>query len=450
MAEINASIAEKLLDLSKQYGSENADVLISRGKSSSMEVREGELEQAEGSEGLSISLRVINYQKSSLVSCSDSSKESLEQLAQRANEIANESIPNPFLGLAENNDLAQKSLIPTIDISEPEDLFLKDPNKLKSMALEADKAALNTLGISKTDGSSASASQSEFFLATSNGFSNGYNKSSYAIVSSAISMHESKMERDYAFEQRIYLEDLPQPETVGILAAERAKLMRGAKKPRTGTYPVIFNERVSGSLVGHILAAINGEAISRGTSWLLDSINSRILPENVSLIEDPHLPRLSGSRPFDAEGLPTRKKSFVENGILKGWVLDLKTSRQLGLNSSGNASRSVTSPPSPGTGNIELTSGDKSISELLAEANEGLMVCSLIGSSINSNNGDYSRGATGFWFKNGEITHPVNECTIAGNLKKMLNNIVLANDSKPHLSRRVPSILVDSMTIAGN
>ena len=130
--------------------------------------------------------------------------------------------------------------------------------------------------------------------------------------------------------------------------------------------------------------------------------------------------------------------------------MDLKTSRQLGLKSSGNASRSVTSPPSPGTGNIELTSGDKSISELLAEANEGLMVCSLIGSSINSNNGAYSRGATGFWFKNGEITHPVNECTIAGNLKKMLNNIVLANDSKPHLSRRVPSILVDSMTIAGN
>ena len=450
MVRTNANIAEKLLELSKKYGSENADVIISKGKSTSIEVREGELEQVEGSEGLSISLRVINDQKSSIVSCSDANQESLDQLARKANEIANESIPNQYVGLAENKDLAIKSLIPAIDLSEPQDLFLKDPNKLTSMALEAENAALKSDGISKTDGSSASASQSEFFLATSNGFSNGYNKSSYAIVSSAISGHESKMERDYAFEQRVYLEDLPQPETVGILAAKRATMMQGAKKPITGNYPVIFNERISGSLVGHILAAINGEAISRGTSWLLNSINSRIVPENVSLIEDPHLPRLSGSRPFDAEGLLTKKKSFIENGILMGWVLDLKTSRQLGLNSSANASRSAASPPSPSTGNVELTGGKKTLTNLLEEAGEGLMVCSLIGSSINSNNGDYSRGATGFWFKNGEIVYPVNECTIAGNLKEMLKDLVLANDTKPHLSRRVPSILINNMTIAGN
>ena len=450
MTNTSEIIAEKLLSLSRKFGSEHADVLITKGRNNSVEVREGELEQIEGSDSLSVSLRVINNQKSAIVSCSDASIESLEQMTKRATEIANESIPNPFIGLANSSDLAQQSTKASIDLSEPAELILNDPLKLKDMALRAEKAALNSEGISKTDGSSASSSQHELLLATSNGFSDSYNKSSYAIVASAISTCGSKMERDYAFEQRVYLEDLPRPETIGLLAAKRAKMMQGAKKPVTGNYPVIFHERISGSIVSHILAAINGEAIARGSSWLLDSINNKILPENVSLIEDPHLSRMSGSRPFDAEGLLTSKRFFVRNGILKSWILDLKTSRQLGLKSTGNASRSAASPPSPGTGNMELKGGDQSLNDLLKEAGEGLMVCSLIGSSINPNNGDYSRGATGFWFKNGEITHPVNECTIAANLKKMIRNLTLANDSKPYLSRRVPSILVENMTIAGN
>ena len=450
MTKESAEIAENLLSLSKKFGSGQAEVLISKGRSSSIEIREGELEQAEGSHGLSISLRVINDQKSAVVSCSDASEEKLEQLAKRANEIAAESLPNPFIGLAENDALAKPSTITSIDMTEPDELILKDPSKLKAIALKAEKAALSLEGISKTDGCSAAASQSEFFLATSNGFSNGYNRSSYTLVASAISTHDSKMERDHAFEQRVYFEDLPNPEAIGKLAAKRAQMMKGAKKPATGNFPVIFNERISGSIVGHILAAINGESITRGSSWLLDSMNKKILPENVDLIEDPSLPRRSGSRPFDAEGLLASKNSFIQNGILKSWVLDLKTSRQLGLKSTANAIRSGSNLPSPGVGNIELKGGEKTLNELIQKAGEGLMVCSLIGSSVNQNSGDYSRGATGFWFKDGEITYPVNECTIAGNLKEMLKTIVLANDSREYLSRRVPSILVDNMTIAGN
>ncbi len=450
MTNTSPIIAEKLLSLTKKMRSEHADVLITKGNTRAVEVREGELEQVEGSDELSISLRVINNQKSAIVSCSNDSIESLESLAKRAHEIANHSIPNPFIGLAGTNELAQTSTINSIDLSEPKELILKDSNKLKAIALKAEQAAISSEGISKTDGSSASVSQSDFFLATSSGFSNGYAKSLYSLVASAISCEKSKMERDYAFEQRVYFEDLPRPETVGILAAKRAKMMQGAKKPVTGNYPVIFNERVSSSLVGHILAAINGESITRGSSWLIDCLNKRILPENIDLIEKPHLPRMLGSRPFDAEGIKTEKNFFIKNGTLKSWVLDLKTSRQLGLKSTGNAIRSASSPPSPGTGNVELAGGEKSLDELLGQAGEGFMVCSLIGSSINPNSGDYSRGATGFWFKNGEIIYPVNECTIAGNLKEMMKSVILANDSKPYLSKRVPSILVDNMTIAGN
>ena len=446
MTDTSENVAEKLLSLSKKFGSEQAEVLITRGSNVSVEVRDGELEQAEGSDGLNIYLRVINDQKLASVSCTNTKMETLNQLAKRANEIANESIPNPFVGLADINDLTTTATMPSIDLSEPEGLIMKDPLKLKDLALKAEKAALNSEGISKTDGSSASASKNELFLATSNGFSNGYNKSVYTIVASAISTRDSMMERDHAFEQRVYFEDLPQPESVGMLAAERAKLMQGARKPVTGNYPVIFNERIASSIVSHILAAINGEAIARGSSWLLGDMDLKILPENVNLIEDPHLPRLLGSKPFDTEGLITSRKFFVQNGILKSWILDLKTSRQLGLKSTGNATRSG----SPGVSNIELAGGNNTLNELCQKAGEGLMVCSLIGSSINQNSGDYSRGVTGFWFKDGEITHPVNECTIAGNLKEMIKDIVLANDSKPYLSRRVPSILVGNMTIAGN
>ena len=258
------------------------------------------------------------------------------------------------------------------------------------------------------------------------------------------------MEREYAFEQRTFLEDLPHPSEIGELAAKRALDMIGATKPSTGNYPVIFNERISSSIVGHILNAINGEAVSRGSSWLLNKLDENIIPKNYSLIEDPHILRLYGSRPFDAEGLPTRKNKFIENGILKSWVMDLKTSLQLGFKSTANALRSSSSLPYPGVGNIELTGGDSTLENLLNEANEGLMVCSMIGSSINQNNGDYSRGASGYWFKNGKISHPINECTIAGNLVHMIKNMKIANDSRSYLSRRVPSILINDMTIAGN
>ena len=214
-------------------------------------------------------------------------------------------------------------------------------------------------------------------------------------------------------------------------------------------YPVLFDQRISGSLIGHLTSAINGASISRGSSWLRESLNERILPKNFTLSEDPHRPRIAGSRPFDGEGLPTVNKNFVEDGILKQLILDLRSARKLNLKPSGNASRSLSSAPQPSPGNLELSPGNNTPLGIIKEIKNGLLVTSLIGSTINQNTGDYSRGANGFWIQNGEVAYPVNECTIAGNLKEMLLNLTAANDGKKHLSRIIPSLLVENMMVAG-
>jgi PmbA protein len=257
------------------------------------------------------------------------------------------------------------------------------------------------------------------------------------------------MERDYDGDSRIWQSDLRSAEEIGRTAAERAAERIGARKPKTGTYPVLFDERIASSLIGHLLVAINGSSVARRSSWLLDALGQQVLPKGLSLVEDPHRPRCAASRPFDGEGLPTARREIVSDGILTGWTLDLASGRKLGLPSTGNAARGTSSPPSPSSWNIELTQGDRSRADMLRDMGTGILVTSMIGSTINPTTGDYSRGATGFWVENGEPVFPVNECTIAGNLREMLMRIVPANDARSYLSRVVPSILIEGMTLAG-
>jgi PmbA protein len=257
------------------------------------------------------------------------------------------------------------------------------------------------------------------------------------------------MQRDGDGDYRIFAADLRAPDDIGQRAGERAVAQLGARKPPTGAYPVLFDERISSSLIGHLLVAANGSSVARGSSWLLDRLGEQVLPATLSLIEDPHRARVSASRPFDAEGLPTRRRAIVENGVLTGWTLDLATGRKLNMASTGNAKRGTSAPPSPGSWNVALTQGAQSREDLLRDMGTGLLVTSMIGSTINPNTGDYSRGASGFWVEGGEITYPVNECTIAGSLPEMLMRMTPANDARAWLSRVVPSLLVEGMTLAG-
>lgn len=447
MTQTLESLTKALLDAAGKAGADAADAIAVSGDSQSIEVLGGKLEHAERAEGIDIGLRVLIGQRQASVSASDVRPETLHEMAERAVAMAKEAPEDPYCGLADPDQLATDTDAGTLELADPSDP--PAAAELQEDALAAEAAALAVEGVTQVQGAGAGYSHSKVWIAATNGFSGGYARTSRSISCVAISGTGLEMERDYNGEGRVFGADLPDAAGIGRIAGERAVARAGAKKPPTGAFPVLFDERISSGLIGHLLAAINGASIARGSSWLKDALGEQVLPEGLSLVEDPHRKRVSGSKLFDAEGLPTARRSIVDNGVLTGWVLDLATARRLGMESTANAARWTSAPPSPSVGNLALTQGSESREDLIALMGTGLIVTSLIGSSINPNTGDYSRGASGFWVENGVITGPVNECTIAGNLREMLGSIRPANDGRAHLSRVVPSLLVEGLTIAG-
>lgn len=442
------NLTEKMLQAAKRAGADAADAMVVRGTSQTIEVRNGALEQAERSEGIDLGLRVFLGQRSAIVSTSDQRDSTIDEMAVRAMAMAAEAPEDPYCGLADPADIAAGADIDALELYDatPE----PTPAALQDDACAAEAAALQNKGISQVQSASAGYSSREVCLAASNGFSGGYKRTDRGLSCVAISGNGTDMERDYDGDSRIFQSDLRSAEDIGKRAAERAVARAGARKPPTGSYPVLFDERIASSLIGHLLVAANGSSIARGASWLRDALGEQVLPKGITLHENPHRPRASSSRPFDAEGLATKPRDIVADGMLTGWTLDLSTARKLGMTSTANASRGTSSAPSPSTWNVALTQGDASRDDLIRDMGTGLLVTSLIGSTINPNTGDYSRGASGLWIENGEVTHAINECTIAGNLRDMLLAMIPANDARPHLSRVVPSILVPGMTLAGD
>jgi PmbA protein len=446
MTPMLTDLTQSLLDEARKAGADSADALAVSGRSLSISTRAGALEEADRSETTEIGLRVFVGNRQACVSASDISARTRAELAERAVAMAREAPEDRFAGLAEHAQLSRDHDVAALDLVDAaEDPLAAD---LQEDARRGEAAALDSAGIVQCE-SGAGWGRHDFHLAASNGFSGGYGRTSRSTSVVAFTGTGTEMERDWAGESRIYLADMPAPEEIGAKAAERTLARAGAVKPPTGRYPVVFDERVAASLIGHLLQAINGEAIARGASWARDLLGLQVLPKGLSLIEDPHRVRISASRPFDGEGLPTRGRLIIDDGMLTGWTLDLATGRRLGMASTGNASRGTSAPPSPSTTNIALSHGPDTREALIKGMGTGLLVTSMIGSTINPTTGDYSRGASGFWVENGEIRHPVNECTLAGNLRDMLSRIVPANDSRAHLSTRVPSILIDAMTLAG-
>ncbi|MEI4471837.1 TldD/PmbA family protein [Frigidibacter sp. MR17.24] len=447
MADQLQTLTSALIDAALKAGATAADAMAVDGTSLSIDIREGALEQAERSEGIEIGLRVLIGQRQACVSASDVSGRTIAEMAERAIAMAREAPEDATAGLADPGQLATRTDAAWLELADPAPE--PDAEALKADALAAEAAGLAVRGVSKSQGASAAYSARRIWLAASNGFSAGYGRSSRHVSMTAISGAGTTMERDWAAESRIFQSDLPDPAEVGRRAGERAAERQGSRKPPTGRFPVLYDERVANSLIGHLLGAINGSAIARGASWLRDAKGTLVLPAALSVTEDPFRIRIPGSRPFDGEGLPTRARTIVEDGVLTGWTLDLATGRKLGLPSTGSASRGTSSPPAPGHSNIALTPGSASRAELIRDMGTGLLVTQLIGASINANTGDYSRGASGFWVENGEIAYPVNECTIAGTLPEMLRTLVPANDGRAHLSHVIPSLLVEGLTLAG-
>lgn len=447
MGEALKTLAEAALAAAKAAGAEAADALAVAGTSISVDVRGGRLEHAERAEGTEIGLRVLMGRRQAVVSASDTRPETLAALAERAVAMAREAPEDPTCGLADADALAAGWDVAALDLSDA----AEEPGAaaLEEAARRAEAAALAVHGISQVDSASAAYGRRQLYMAATNGFAGGYGRTDHSLSCVAITGTGTSMERDWCGEGRSHLADMPDADWIGRTAAERTVARAGARKPPTGAFPVLYDERVAGQLIGHLLGAISGTSVARGASWLKDALGEQVLPAGITLFEEPGRARMSGSRPFDGEGLAPASAPIVEDGVLRRFLLDLASARKLGMVPTGNAYRGTSSPPSPGAGNLRLTQGTLSREDLAREMGTGLLVTSMIGSTINPTTGDYSRGASGFWVERGEIAWPVNECTVAGNLRDMLRRIVPANDARPHVGRVIPSLLVEGLTIAG-
>ena len=441
------TLTRDLLAAAKAAGAEAADAMAVAGTSLSIDVCQGALERAERAERTDIGLRVLIGRRQVVVSASDVSARTVEELAERAVAMARAAPEDPYAGLACPDILAREWDLAALELNDaaPEPA----PAALQDTARATEAAALRVPGVSQVQSASAGHARTQVHIAASNGFSGGYTRTESALSCTAIAGEGAEMERDHDGDSRIFAADLRAPEEIGRRAGARAVARLGARRPPAGAWPVVYDERVAASLIGHLLSAMNGAAVARGASWLLGREGAQVLPVALSLAEDPLRPRGPASRPFDAEGLPTRRRDLVAHGTLNGWLLDLASARKLGRAPTGHARRSPGGMPAPASSNVMLTEGARDRAGLLAEMGTGLLVTSLIGATINPTTGDYSRGAAGFWVEGGEIAYPVNECTIAGHLPAMLRSLVPANDARPHLARAVPSLLVEGLTLAG-
>jgi PmbA protein len=439
------TLAERLVAAARKAGADAADAVAVRSMSMSVEIRDGAVDESERAEGDDIGLRVLVGRRQAVVSTNDIARADVDALAQRAVAMAQAAPDDPFAGLAEPDRLAQE--LPQLDLTDPD---LPAVSHLEELARRAEAAAMAMPGVSKSGGASASAGIGGLVLVTSHGFHGAYLASRHGVSMTAIAGEGTAMERDYEYSSVLHAADLDSPEDIGRKAAERAIERLNPRKAATQKVPVVFDPRVAGSLLRHLTSAINGSAITRKTSFLIDKRGERLFAPGIRIVDDPLRPRGLNSRPFDAEGVAGERRAIVEDGVLMSWLLDSATARELGLETTGHAQRGVSSTPSPGATNVHLEPGAASPEQLIADIKQGFYVSDLIGMGVNIVTGDYSRGAGGFWIENGKRTYPVSEVTIAGHLSDLFRSLTPANDLTFRYGVNAPTVRVEGLTVAGH
>lgn len=439
-------LAQALLKRAADAGATSADVICTKGRSLGVSVRDRALEDIDASEGRDIGLRVMVGQRQAVVSGSDMSELALDQLADRAVSMAKLAPEDPYCGLATADMLSAN----TADALDLYDATVMTPKQLQDRAHEVEAAALAVKGVGQAEGATANWSTSALWFATSEGFSKGWRGSHHGLSVSAIAAQDGAMERDYDYDSSRHFDNLPSPEKIGTTAGHRAIAKLGSKQMTSAALPVIFDERVSASLVTALLGAISGTSVARGVSFLKDKMGETLFPANITILDDPHLVRGDASRPWDGEGTINRRTSIITDGVLGTWLLNQPTARQLDLVTTGHASRGIGSPPSVSATNTWMVAGTQSPEQLYKTAGHGLLVSEMFGPSLNSNTGDYSVGVSGYLIENGERTGPVSEVTIAGNLLEVFASLIPGSDLKMDGSTNAPSLLVEGLTIAGS
>lgn len=437
--------AADIVARAKRAGVDAADAVFAADASTDISVRLGKLEDVGRSESEDLGLRVFIGSRSASVSTSDLSPGSLDALVERAVAMAREAPEDQWAGLAPQDRLLHGAP-PLLDLDDGGEV---SPADLREAALAAEEAARAVRGVTNSEGGGASAARSVWALATSHGFSGAYATTGYGISASVIAGEGSGMQRDYGFHSARHRARLDSPEAVGTLAGERAVARLNPGRVESAALPVVFDPRVGAGLLGHLTGAISGQSITRRTSFLLDALGSAVFARGITISDDPHRPHGLRSRPFDGEGLPVSPCAIVEDGVLQTWLLDSASARQLGMAPTGHAARGVGGAPGVTTSNLYMHAGHLPVATLIGDIARGVYVTELIGQGVNGVTGDYSRGAAGFLIEKGEITRPVAEFTIAGNLKEMFANLAPANDLEFRYGTNVPTVRIDGMTVAG-
>ncbi len=436
------SRASELIDLAKAAGADQADAVVVRSRSRSVSVRLGKVEGTEASESDDFSLRVFVGRQVASVSANPGFD--MKTLAERAVAMAKVSPEDPFACLADEKDLAKS--YPDLQLYDPTEM---PTDAMREAALEMEQAALDVKGVSNSSGAGASAGMGGLVLVTSHGFSGSYMASRFGRSVSVIAGEGTKMERDYDFDSRLYAAELDDPKLIGRRAGERTVKRINPRQVDTGSnVTVVFDSRIARGFVGTIAGAINGASVARKTSFLRDKMGQQVLKVGLNIVDDPLIVRGSSSRPFDGEGVKGERMTMIEDGVLKHWFLSTSTARELGLQTNGRGVRGGTSV-SPASTNLALEPGDISPEDLIKSIGNGFYITELIGQGVNMLTGEYSRGATGFWIENGELSFPVSEVTIASNLKDMFMRITPANDIDRKYGVASPTLAIEGMTLAG-
>lgn len=438
-------LAHDLITAALKAGADAAEAVFAERRALSVGVRDGTLEEVEREESRDLGLRVFVGLRQATVSASDVSAATRARLVERAVTMARLAPEDPYAGLAPEEWL-ERGPTPDLDLYDPTE---RSAEALEAAAAEVEAAALAVPGVVRSEGGEASWSTSAWRHVASNGFQGGFAASGFSLGVGVIAEKDGAMERGGDSRSTRHLSDLDAPAEIGAEAGRRAAQRVGARKIASTVAPVIFENRIAAQVLSPLLGAISGPSIARGVSFLKDRLGQHVLPKGIDLIDDPFRPRGLGSTPFDDEGVRVERRKLVDDGVLMTWLLNSAAARQLGLTSTGHASRGLAGPPGVAAHNLHLAPGDRDLAGLLRDAGAGLLVTSMFGPSLNQNNGDWSAGVSGFWFEAGEIAYPVNEVTVAGRLTDLYERLQAGADLEFRGAFNVPSLLFDAVAIAG-
>ena len=444
-APVSTDLLNDIVKAALKAGADAAEAVSADRRSLSVGVRNGKLEDVEREESRDLGLRVFVGQRQASVSASDLSPATQARLVERAVAMARLAPEDPHAGFAPEDRLARGPFV-DLDLFDPSE---RSAQTLEQVSAEAEAAALAVPGVARSEGGHAGWSSSRWRLVTSHGFDGTYEGSAFSLGVGVIAEKDGAMERGGESRSTRHLSDLPGADLIGGTAGERAAARVGPRKIASTTAPVIFDNRMAGQIVSPAIGAISGPSIARGTSFLKDRMGQRVFAEGVTLIDDPFRLRGMGSTPFDDEGVAVQKRALFDDGVLTTWLLNSASARQLGLESTGHASRGLAGPSGVSTHNLHMEPGERDLAGLMADAGTGLLVTSMFGPSLNGNTGDWSAGVSGFWFENGVIAYPVSEVTVAGKLTDLYLRIQRGSDLEFRGGFNVPSLMFDAVAIAG-